>query len=123
VLLLDGDSMVRSIGVEMLDELGYRATAVSTAEAAIARCREAVSSGVPFDAVILAGEASQGGGKSIIGEILTLMPEVFPVVTSNYALDPLQTRFRDYGFRSVLTKPFRMGELRQILGGMDLRLV
>jgi len=123
VLLLDGDSMVRSIGAEMLDELGYSATAVSTPEAALARCREANSEGAPFDAVILSGDAGTGGGKLILGEIISLMPEVFSVVTCNYALDPLISSFRDYGFRSVLTKPFRMAELRQILSGMELSVV
>ena len=42
------------------------------------------------------------------------------MVSSGYSNDPVMAHFRDYGFRGVVVKPYRLGELgeavRRVLG-------
>lgn len=55
------------------------------------------------------------GGKETIGELLKIDPAVRAVVSSGYSSDPVLGNFQDYGFRSVLGKPYRLQELGAVL--------
>jgi DNA-binding NarL/FixJ family response regulator len=56
------------------------------------------------------------GGKEAIQELRVIDPNVKAIVSSGYSYDPIMANFKDYGFKAVLSKPYKgIMELSQIL--------
>ncbi len=49
-------------------------------------------------------------------KLLEIGPQVKAIVSSGYADAPIMAEFEKYGFRGVLTKPYKVPELSQVLG-------
>ncbi len=116
VLLMDDDPMVAEVACEMLQSLGHTAEVATSGRDAIEQFRQAESRGEPFDAVILDLTVPGGmGGAETLPHIKSIRADVPVLVTSGYAEDSVLARFRDYGFDSVLPKPFSIPDLRKAL--------
>ena len=55
------------------------------------------------------------GGKLAMQKLLEIDPEVRAILSSGYATDPAMTEFKNYGFRAVIKKPYRIDELTSVL--------
>jgi DNA-binding NarL/FixJ family response regulator len=55
------------------------------------------------------------GGKDALMRLLDIDPEVRAMVSSGYARDPVMSEFGKYGFKGAIVKPFKIGELNEIL--------
>jgi hypothetical protein len=58
------------------------------------------------------------GGKRVIGELLAFDPRVKAIVSSGYSTDPILANFREYGFKAILAKPYRLVDLSFILSAV-----
>ena len=86
---------------------------------AISELRKAIEANEPFDAVILDLTVKGGmGGRETIEELLRIDPSVRAVVSSGYSNDPVMSRYRDYGFSGVLSKPYEIRQLDDVLRGI-----
>lgn len=54
-------------------------------------------------------------GKAAIEELLRIDPQVKAIVSSGYSDDPIMANFAEYGFSGVITKPYRVAELSEVL--------
>ena len=116
VLLMDDEEMIREITAEILSALGYEAEFAKDGEEAIEVYGKAWNSGRPFDVVILDLTIPGGmGGKEAIRKLLQINPEIKGIVSSGYSNDPVMSEFRHYGFSGIITKPFKIEELDEIL--------
>lgn len=116
VLVMDDDDDIRGIAEGMLNELGYSVEMVENGSQAVELYRKCLEEGAPFSAAILDLTIRGGmGGRETIGELLKIDPAVKAVVSSGYCNDPVLANFQDYGFRSVLGKPYRLKELGIVL--------
>jgi CheY-like chemotaxis protein len=107
------------LAINLLRLLGYEVEAVSTGEAAIARYRQALSEGRPFDVVMLDLTIPGGiGGGQVIRALNEIDPKVRAIVISGYASDALLSRYREHGFKAAVTKPFTMDELTMALNAV-----
>ena len=103
----------------MLSAAGYEVEPTSDGAEAIDRYAKAKESGQPFDAVILDLTVPGGmGGKETIQKLLEIDPDVKAIVSSGYSNDPIMSKFREYGFSAIATKPYSVGELERILRRM-----
>ena len=114
--------MIREVGNEMLEILGYQGTFAADGTEAIELFEKAADEGTRFDAVILDLTTPMGlGGVETIRRLLEIDPDVRAIVCSGYSNDPVMANFRDYGFSGVLTKPFSLqnldDQLRRVIGG------
>ena len=58
------------------------------------------------------------GGREAMRGLLAIDPEAKAVVSSGYSQDPVMANFRDYGFRDVLAKPYRVLDVSRVLSGL-----
>jgi PAS domain S-box-containing protein len=116
VLLMDDEEVVRTIVGIMIGSLGHEVDFAENGQEAIAKYREALSSGKRFDIVILDLTVRGGmGGEEALRELLALDPEVKAVVSSGYADSAMIAECESRGFSECLAKPYEVEALRDVL--------
>jgi PAS domain S-box-containing protein len=118
ILLMDDDEMVRTVGREMLVELGYSVETARDGAEAIEAFSKAKEAGKFYDAVVLDLTIPGGmGGKEVIKIVREMDPSVTAIVSSGYSNDPVMANFTQYGFNAVVSKPYKVNELDRVLRG------
>ena len=116
VLVMDDEEIVRSLAKAVLEQLGYTAECVADGSQAAAAYLRARDEGAPFSAVILDLTVPGAiGGREAVKMLLKIDPQVKAIVCSGYCTDPVMANYREYGFSSVLCKPYRPQDLSKVL--------
>ncbi len=113
---MDDDPFVREVVSEQLGFLGYNVEVAEEGEEAINLYKKAKSEGAPFDLIIMDLTIKGGmGGKDAVKKIREVDKDIPIIVSTGYSDDDIVAEYRDYGFSGVLTKPFKMEELKETL--------
>ncbi|OCC16056.1 PAS sensor protein [Dissulfuribacter thermophilus] len=116
ILLVDDDEMIRYVAKDMIEYLGHHVEVAETCEEAINKYKISLEQDSLFDCVIidltLPGEI---GGLKIKDEILKLNSNAKLIVSSGYASNPIMSQHKKYGFFAVLTKPYRLTDLDNVI--------
>lgn len=116
VLVMDDDVDLCMIAKGMLEVLGYEADTATSADAAIAAVRKYRDMGRRYTAVILDLTMAGGpGGEDVLPRLREIDPEIVAIVSSGYATDEHVERYRKLGFKGMLAKPYRSGDLGRAL--------
>jgi CheY-like chemotaxis protein len=116
VLVMDDEPMIVDVARAMLAHLGYDVEAAGDGEAALDAWRKARLEGRPFSAVLMDLTIPGGmGGIETVRRLREADPSARAVVSSGYSCDPVMSEFRRYGFRGVVSKPYRLEELSAVL--------
>lgn len=116
ILLMDDEPVVRQVVSRILTALGYEVQTAAEGTAAVALYSDALAGGKPFDAVILDLTVPGGmGGAEAIGRLRSIDPAVKAIVSSGYSSDPVMSNYGDYGFTSVIAKPYQANDLSRVL--------
>jgi PAS domain S-box-containing protein len=116
VLVMDDEESIREIAGEMLSYLGYAAAFARDGAEAVELYRRAREGGQPFNVVLMDLTIPGGmGGKEAIVRLRQMDESVLAVVSSGYSTDPIMADYHAYGFSGVITKPYRVGELKSVL--------
>ena len=118
ILVMDDENMVREVAGEMLDFLGFEVTFAEDGAEAIEKYKRAIEdSNHSFDAVIMDLTIPGGmGGLECIEKLLEIDPGVKALVSSGYSHDSVMSDFRKYGFKGIVHKPYKIQDLKEILG-------
>ena len=112
VLVMDDEEIVRSVAGEMLLILGYKVEFATDGTEALNAYKNAKQTNTPFDVVLMDLTIPGGmGGKETISEMLNYDSNVKVIVSSGYSNDPVMSRYTDYGFKGIVTKPYKIEEL------------
>jgi len=119
ILIMDDDTTLRITLSKTLQQLGYDVELARDGAEAIRLYSHAMKYGKPFDAIIMDLTISGGmGGKEAIGKLIEIDPDVRAIVSSGYSDDSLMANFRQYGFCALITKPYEIEELHEILNSV-----
>jgi len=117
VLVMDDEENIREVAGEMLRFIGYSVEFADDGAEAVKQYEKALASGEPYAAVILDLTVPGGMGGSEAMEILRNMdPDVKAVVSSGYSNDPIMSDYKSFGFRGIITKPYKLTDLKKVLG-------
>jgi PAS domain S-box-containing protein len=116
ILVMDDEEMVLQTLNKMLTHLGYEVCLAKDGSEAIELFTQAQESDQGFDVVILDLTVPGGmGGKEALKNLLKLDPQVKAIVSSGYSEDQVMAEFAQYGFSSVIAKPYRISDLSKVL--------
>jgi len=116
ILIMEDDDVIREALGEILTHLGYQIELAKNGEEAIALYKAAKSVGQSFDLVIIDLSIRCGmGGKEAITKLLEIDPNVKALVSSAYSIDTVMSDYKRYGFCGVVTKPYNISELSEII--------
>lgn len=119
ILIMDDKIEVREAAGEMLSHIGYEVEFAKDGSEALKHYKRAKMEGEPFDMVIMDLTIPGGmGGKEAIEKLLLYDPGVKAIVSSGYSSDPILEKYKKYGFKGVLPKPYEMGKLSDVLYGV-----
>jgi len=122
ILFMDDEEPVRIVTGKMLRHLGYDVAFVKNGEEAIRAYQEAQKSGNLFDVVIMDLTIPGGmGGVEAMKRLCAIDPNVRAIVASGYSNDPVMSDYEKYGFCGVVSKPFTIADLGQILHSVFTR--
>ena len=116
VLVMDDEKMLRFMLGEMLQYLGYEVACAKDGNEAINIYSNAQNHKKPFDAVIMDLTIPGGmGGQETIKKLMEINPAVVAIVSSGYSNAPVMSEYEKYGFKDVVTKPYGVEELAEVL--------
>ena len=116
VLVMDDEEALCDVIARMLEHLGHEPECVQNGTEAIELYKKAQQAGTAFDVVILDVTIPGGmGGRETLEKLQEADPEVRAIITSGYSNDPLCSSPREHGFIGFISKPYRLGELQDVL--------
>ena len=116
ILVMDDEDVVRETIAEMLLHIGYEVRCVKTGQETLLAFKEARESGLAFDAVILDLMTDNGmGGEETLQQLRSIDPSVKAVASSGFSRRAAVSELKDYGFAAVISKPYKIEELRETL--------
>ena len=116
VLFMDDEEKVRQTAGEMLAFLGYEVEFAGDGAEAVRLFKEAFYAGRPYDAVITDLTVRGGmGGEKAVHELIKIDPKVKVIVSSGYSYDSLLSGYKKHGFCGVISKPYSLQELGEVL--------
>ncbi len=116
ILFMDDEEAILNAVGEMLKCHGHRVVTTTDGAEAIGLYQQAWAGGDPFDAVIMDLTVPGGmGGQEAITVLRDFDPGIKAIVSSGYANDPIMSDYERYGFVGVVSKPYKVDELNEVL--------
>jgi CheY-like chemotaxis protein len=115
-IIMDDEEVMRDAIQNMLETLGYSVVCKENGKETVDFFKTGIKenrtfAGIIFDLTVPGGM----GGKEAIEEIRKLDKYIPAFVASGYADDPVMKTPAKYGFTASICKPFRKGELSEML--------
>ena len=111
VLVMDDEDSIRDVVGDILSSYGYVIDFARDGEEALSLYQNNHYDVVILDLTIPGGM----GGKETMRELLIIDPHVKAIVSSGYSSDPIMSDYRQYGFRDVIEKPYRIEDLEELI--------
>jgi len=119
ILLVDDDRLIRSLGRELLENLGYQVEIAENGEEVL----EQFAKGPPPELVILDFNLPGISGLALVQRLRELHPAGRVLVASGFFSKQETEQLREAGVAGFIYKPFRMAELKsrieEVLGGLS----
>lgn len=122
-LIMDDEPYLSRLIAKHLTSMGYRVTATTNGQEAIAAVELSLGEGDEFTIALLDLTIPGAmGGEEAISHIRALCPSLFAVVSSGYFDDPIMEEPLKFGFSASLPKPYAISKLDAVLETAENRM-
>jgi PAS domain S-box-containing protein len=112
----DEEKILNAVGEMLNDSYGYQVVLVTDGMKAIESYKRAKEAGEPFDVAVMDLTVPGGmGGQEAVAHLRDYDPNIKAIVSSGYANDPIIADYERYGFCGVVSKPYKINELNEVL--------
>jgi PAS domain S-box-containing protein len=116
LLLVDDNIEFREPVALSLREKGYEVDVAENGRQAVEHYRQILAIGGHIDLIIMdLTMPGDIGGREAMHRILSLDPAARGIIASGYHEDPVMAHYKDHGFLGVITKPFELNELIDLI--------
>ena len=115
ILVVEDEEMIRELVVSRLKVLGYDTMQASDGVEGIGVFRDGADK---IDLVILDYVMPRMNGIEVFEELILIKPDVKVIISSGYSEDVVLERLTGPRPAGILQKPYKMEDLRSVLGGM-----
>lgn len=116
LLIMDDEESIRMMAREMLLHCGYEVMLAKDGEEALTLYQQAMGTHTSFSLVILdLTVPGKLGGLGTLARLRQLDPQVKALVSSGYSNDPIMANYASHGFVGVITKPYSLIELSNMV--------
>jgi PAS domain S-box-containing protein len=118
-LFMDDEVIIQDVGKRMLARLGLDVEIARDGAEAIEKFGKAREKGRPFDLIIMDLTIPGGmGGRDATARIRESDSDVLIVASSGYFNDPVMAHYADYGFNAVISKPYSLEQMAELIQGL-----
>ena len=117
VLVVDDEPLIRWSVAESLSDLGYDVEQAADAESAL---RIVTTTHQPFDVVVLDLRLPDMSDLSLLGTLRQLLPSAALILMTAFGTPEIMDDAASMG-ASIISKPFELDELTQLVTGADER--
>lgn len=108
ILILEDEKLIRRLIYSTLTHAGFQVDETWDGQQTVEAYRQAKENGHPYDLLIMDLAIENGmGGVEAMNRIRNFDPAALAIVSSGYSDDPAMARPLEYGFTSVLPKPYQ----------------
>ena len=112
ILVMDDEDFIRVLAERVLTKAGFEVESVEDGEQALMRYEYAFIQNKSYDVVVLDLTIPEGmGGKETMERLRHFDPDIKSIVCSGYSNDPVMSFYKQYGFDTVVAKPYRPADL------------
>jgi two-component system cell cycle sensor histidine kinase/response regulator CckA len=116
ILVVDDEEMIRNVLKKILEELGYKEVLAENAATAINIYKKSAKEKNYFSVLIMDLKILNSIEQNeTINELRKIDPDLKAIISSSYSNEQVMAKYKDSGFNGVITKPFRVNELRDLL--------
>jgi two-component system cell cycle sensor histidine kinase/response regulator CckA len=116
ILVVDDEEMIRNVLKKILEELGYKVVLAENAATAINIYKKSAKEKNYFSVLIMDLKILNSIEQNeTINELRKIDPDLKAIISSSYSNEQVMAKYKDSGFNGVITKPFRVNELRDLL--------
>ncbi len=116
VLIMDDEEMLVDLLKTMIEHLGFEAGVAMNGEQAVEMYADSLEKNRKWDVLILDLTVKGGmGGRDTLKKLQYLDTEVKAIVSSGYSSDPIMSDYQSYGFKDILSKPYALDQLKNVL--------
>ncbi|MEZ7892536.1 MAG: ATP-binding protein [Candidatus Wallbacteria bacterium] len=116
ILLMDDESIIREVTSQLLKHMGYNIDTACDGAEALELYKKAYESDYPFNLVIMDLTVPGGmGGAESMKKILEFDNNALGIISSGYSNDFIMSQHQKYGFKGVISKPYKIRELDEII--------
>jgi nitrogen-specific signal transduction histidine kinase/ActR/RegA family two-component response regulator len=116
ILVLDDEELICATLRSILQRLGHHVEIAQNSKVFLEKYSNAIASSTPFDLVIMDLILSESAtGIDILGAVQKIDKNVRAIISTGDSSHPVNTKYQEYGFVGVLSKPYGRSDLERVI--------